>query len=397
MERGVRIIAVLLLWLVPATIFYTAFSSAWDHVWQHWKVPSISPGFIDLRSITAGIETERHGGDALVANPYDRMQRPVNYPRVWLYLFAALHINERNLPAVGICFSTLFLLCISILILRSLGSIEALILLMAGLSWASLFAMERGNSDLFIFAVLFLGCVSNRESVKLAAYSLAALLKIFPVAALILHTLWKPARERIAPLFATLGVLAILLFQWRDLNAIRRGTPTEVWFSYGILSLKMQALRTNGLITSLVVLLSSWLLIVLTMWRAWLRGPQLSKSLLNTKASEMFVIFGGIYVFSFLAGANFDYRLIFLLPTMPFAFQLIRGTRHMLLGCIYVALVLVAENPVRLPARHEAVVMHLTTLGLALIALTLLTDFAKHLSGTWLSSKRELASAEVHS
>ena len=126
MARGVRIIALLILWLIPGTIFYAAFSWGWGPVWLQWNIPSIVPSFFDLRSITAGMETERHGGDALVANPYDRLKRPVNYPRVWLYLFSALHINDKNLPVAGVFFCSLYLLCISILILGSRSSMEAM-------------------------------------------------------------------------------------------------------------------------------------------------------------------------------------------------------------------------------------------------------------------------------
>ena len=42
----------------------------------------------------------------------------------------------------------------------------------------------------------------------------------------------------------------------------------------------------------------------------------------------MFSIFGSIYAFSFIIGSNWDYRLIFLVPTLPFAIE--RGNTDLL-------------------------------------------------------------------
>ena len=100
MLRGVRIIALLILWLVPGTILYTALTSAWAPVWMHWGVPTMLPSFADLRVITTGIKTVQEGGDPFLGNPSDIGQRPTNYPRIWIYSFAALGINDKNLPVV---------------------------------------------------------------------------------------------------------------------------------------------------------------------------------------------------------------------------------------------------------------------------------------------------------
>jgi hypothetical protein len=50
------------------------------------------------------------------------------------------------------------------------------------LSLASLFAIERGNIDLLIFALMYLGCVTGRKGLKSSPFALAAILKIYPLA-----------------------------------------------------------------------------------------------------------------------------------------------------------------------------------------------------------------------
>jgi hypothetical protein len=142
-----------------------------------------------------------------------------------------------------------------------------------------------------------------------------------------------------------------------------------------------------------------WLLIVVTVRNAWIRGPHFDSSILKTKTGEMFVVFGGIYAFSFMAGSNYDYRLIFLLPTIPFALELIRGKQNALLGCVYVGLLLLAENPLGLRpryARYETIAMDVATFSLAMIVLTILTALGKDHLAKGLTNKAEFASTPVH-
>ena len=81
----------------------------------------------------------------------------MNYPRIWLYLFSMLGINDQKIYAAGIAFCVLYLGCVSALILRCGRALDAAIVLVAALSLAPLWAMELGNTDLLIFFLVFLG------------------------------------------------------------------------------------------------------------------------------------------------------------------------------------------------------------------------------------------------
>jgi hypothetical protein len=80
----------------------------------------------------------------------------------------------------------------------------------------------------------------------------------------------------------------------------------------------------------------------------------------NSMAGELFFVFGGVYVFTFLTSSNWDYRLIFLVPTLPLAFDMARNPRQRLGGAAYIGLVILAENAI----------------GFGYRARTLLCDFA---------------------
>jgi hypothetical protein len=339
MSRTIRALAVSCLWLAPLLAFSLAFASDWPTCWNHLLIPSWKGPFMDLSSITSAVEIQRRGGDPLIANSSDVYQRPMNYPRIWLHLFSWLHITRGTVPFIGIAFCVLYLICISWLIAKSASWAEALLLLAAGMSLAPWMAMERGNTDLFVFALILLGFATAGKYMQPAAYFFATLLKVFPIAALIIDAARRPAKERAAPItFAALAA-ALLAWQWRDLQAIRHATPVSTYLSYGLLSLKSQAGYLSG-----ALLAASCVFAVLIIAVVWWTRPNFEEPVLRSKAGEMFLLFGGIYAFTFAIGSNWNYRLIFLLPTLPFAVDLVRSPRHKAWGIAYIVTLLVAEN-----------------------------------------------------
>lgn len=379
-----KAVAIGILWLIPLVIFVTAFSWGWQPVWSAWGLRPELPTFLDLRSVTAGMQTVHDGGDPLIANPHDPRQRPLNYPRIWLYLFSELRINDHNLSGVAIAFCGLYLVAISKLILMTEGLADAFTILVAGLSLAPLAAVERGNNELLVFAIVFWGTLVAREPMKSGAFGLTALLKIYPFVAIVIHAMRKRAKERIGPALVAMAVLAIFVFRWREIEALGRATPISSLGTWGVLSLYMQGLASNGKLAGGVAACCTWLILVLVVRNAWFGRSQVDVSGLNSKAEEMFSVFGGIYAFTFIVGCSWCYRLMFLIPTLPFAFEMIRRSRKALLGWIYIALVLVAENSLGVPQlgipRHcETIVNDVSTFALVLIVLTILTEQARNI------------------
>jgi hypothetical protein len=118
MVRGVRLMALVCLWLAPLLILYTALASDWVSTWETFAVPSMSPPFMDLCAITNGVKVQQQGGDPLINNPADPWHRALPYPRIWVQLFSRLGIRESQTPFLGIAFCVVYLICISWLILK---------------------------------------------------------------------------------------------------------------------------------------------------------------------------------------------------------------------------------------------------------------------------------------
>ena len=352
MTRGIKIISLAILWLAPTLIFSRAFTQDWYTTWHELRVPAWKDPFLDLRSITSAIRVQQRGGDPFLANPDDVGKRPINYPRIWLQVFKWLGINDGNLAIAGISFCVLYLSCISWLVASSKSAAEALLLLIAGLSLAPLFGIERGNIDLFVFSVVFLGCTATNKYLKPGAFFCAAMLKLFPFAAVCIDVARRPSKERRVPLLFAALALALLALQWRDLNAIRHSTPVATYLSYGVLTVRAQ--EQQGYLSG-SVFAAGWAIAILTVVILLLRRPKIDDAMLRSKAGEMFLIFGGIYALTFAIGSNWDYRLIFLLPTLPFAMELARGAEQAKWGISYIAAVLLAENSFGIP--YESILL----------------------------------------
>ena len=355
-----RLILLAALWLIPLLLFTSAFCFNWLAVWSTLRLPSMSPHFADLRSITGGLVTAKHGGDPLLANPYDPWGRRLNYPRVWLHLFSVLGVNDQNISIIALTFCVLYLICISCLMLRSERDRDAFLLLLASLSLAPLLAFERGNNDLCVFAVVFLGCLVMAPALRSGVFAVAALLKIYPFAALLVEGVRRPLKQKALPVLA--GALALALFgwQWRDIHAIRVATPASATLSYGVPSLLAQ--QTGGLRFYVLALCALAGALILRLAR--LQPFHVADRLRNAMAGELFYIFGGIYVFTFLTSSNWDYRLIFLIPTLPLAFELARSPQQGLAGRAYIGLVLMAENAIGFGYRAGTLLCDFATVSL---------------------------------
>jgi hypothetical protein len=376
--------ALVCLWVAPLMILYTALASDWVSTWEAFAVPSMNPPFMDLWSISGGVRTLQQGGDPLVVNKLDPYHRPMNYPRIWLYLFSGLGIQDANVWMVGVTFCVLYLVCISWLIVQCKNIFGLLTLLIASLSLAPLLALERGNADLLVFVFVFLGCITTNRYLKPIAFFVATVLKIFPFAGVIIDVIRRPIKERFLPLLLTGLAVAVLGWQWRDLYSIRLSTPVSPTLSYGLLTLGAQAPYLSG-----GLLATGCVMAALIAAAAWLMRPKLDGVILDSKSAEMFLIFGGIYDFTFAIGSNWNYRLMFLVPTLPFVIELIRNRRHRRWAMAYIASVLVAENSFAFGVYQGIPTGDIATFGIFVMILIILLGQAR----TFLSSVTALLQA----
>jgi hypothetical protein len=202
-----------------------------------------------------------------------------------------------------------------------------------------LLGIERGNTDLFVFCCTFLGCVVANKFLKTGAFLAAAQLKVYPFAGMIVDASRRPRKEKAVAIAGTILCAALFAWQWSDLKAIRHATPISIASSFGLLTLRRQAMPLGE-----IAIAYAWIIVISVAAIAWIFRPNLEEAAVSSKFKEMFFVFGGIYLFTFLISSNWDYRLIFLLPTLPLALEMARHPRYRGWGILYVVAVLAAEN-----------------------------------------------------
>jgi len=86
----------------------------------------------------------------------------------------------------------------------------------------------------------------------------------------------------------------------------------------------------------------------------------------------------------FIAGSNWDYRLIFQILTLPFAFILTGQPEYKYWSMAYIILIIFSDNSMDLRMRGEAILAHLASFLTFLFVLTILTQQIKTGFGEYL-------------
>lgn len=301
-------------------------------VWPRLGIPAARSLFIDTRVITAGLECRRLGFDPLISNPCDPLGRPLNYPRVWL-LLRWLGLDQSHTDALALVFIALFLASVFMLIGRiSLG--EGVLVSLAVCSPSVMFGVERGNVDIVMFALVALAVIlwrrdrGVRDVASPLVVLLAAVMKIYPVLALPGYLFVRRRAAAVAAL-ACLAVFAVYAFVFRaDIQAIARATPQGQYNSFGVRILPAaiyhhfvpQQWRGGAIVKQLLAIVPL-VIGVPVIWRLGRRRcPRPDPGGAGWRRLAFFV--GSLlFLGSFALGNNWDYRLVFLLLTLPQLFE----------------------------------------------------------------------------
>jgi hypothetical protein len=203
-------------------------------------------------------------------------------------------------------------------------------------SWPLLFGIERGNTDTFIFSVSVLALLGmHRMSARheqLARELLIvalAVLKLYPIAMSLLFIRGSKGWRRAGIVFvaAALAVFATCLHR---LHAVFVNTPTDSWLQFGSFDTFRSArpylnpgLRGHlGNTSRAVAMLGSAIVGALALAYGSNSPPLVKKFLTRFDANTGIgaVASTGLAVFSltYVLGANYDYRLIYLLGPLGF-------------------------------------------------------------------------------
>ena len=317
---------------------FLADRAAYGRLIDLWSFRPFRSPFVDAGGIAAQIRCWRLGVDVYAANPCDVLQRTHNYSPLWLRLpLPASWVGAEATPVVGVILDTLFLLSLAVLP-RPRRRADAAPLLLALVSPFSVFAMERGNADLLMFALVAVAvaCLGGRGPIRLGAYAaimLAGLLKFYPCVLLAFLL-----RERPALFALLLGVCVAILgaFVWTyhvELVRVAAVIPTPTFADDGFGAAQVP--------TGLVVIehfffpaawrsdaleATTWLIGTVALYAVAVAvalriggDATMAEALRRLSPREATCLGAGALVVAgcFFAGASVGYRAVFLLFTLP--------------------------------------------------------------------------------
>jgi hypothetical protein len=302
------------------------------NIWPRLGVPAAPTLFFDTRVVTAGLECRRMGLDPLVSNPCDPVGRPLNYPRAWL-LLRYVGLNQSHTNAIAVVFIALFLSSVILLVGRiSLG--EGVLLGVALCSPSVMFGVERGNVDIVMFALVALAVILWRRRGEMGHVAsplvvlLAAAMKIYPVFGLPGYLFIRRRRAAVTAL-ACMAAFAVYAFITRgDIDAAARATPQGQYNSFGVRILPAaiyhhlvpQEWRGGAIVKQLLAIVPL-VVGVPVVWRLGRRRlPQPDPGGAGWRRLG-FLAGSLLFLGSFALGNNWDYRLVFLLLTLPQLFE----------------------------------------------------------------------------
>jgi hypothetical protein len=337
-----RIVLLLAVGVYFATVAIPALLWRID-VWPWLGVPSGPSRFFDARNITAALECRRLGYDPLVDNPCDLWRRPMFYPRAWL-LLRWLGLDQSHTGALGVLIVLLFLTSLWLLLGR-ISAGEGVVAALAVCSPAVMLALERANMDVVLFCVLAAAVVAWRRNERTSWWLspslvlMAAVGKLYPVFGLAAYVFMRSRRAALAAGICGVGFLAYVALTLDDVKTVASTATQGQYYSYGARILIGRLYHAvvghdwqGGSMTAQAAAAVPVLLVAALLWfwtRRRLGPPAGQEPPVPTARLLAFYLGALIYVGTFAVFRNYDYRLVYLLLTLP---QLVAWARELRVG-----------------------------------------------------------------
>ncbi len=339
-------------WLVALSLvtyflilFIANFLIPYYEFWQKIGIPAETPSFMDLRGVLAGFECTRLGYDVLLENPCDPWERAIIYPRIWWKL-TALGLEQNHTVLLGILLTLIFYV-VTLKIIGRLNIYEGIIYALILCSPPIMLLIERGNVDIIMYELTF-GAVIMAQSRKLWIRILGYISLLIPTFLKILSffsltIILKEKRNIFILWFSSLlTISAIYIYNIKDELAVSKAYfSSSTWYKHGykiliskfgsvfspeyILARKLNLIFAFLFIVGIVAIIIIAIKILLAIpkeikqWHNFNISSMVEDehNLLNDKLLNLFRVGSSFYLGAFLVTVSFDYKLVFLIFTIP--------------------------------------------------------------------------------
>jgi hypothetical protein len=330
-----RLLLILILLASFAVLAARIARRGWISGWEdHVGVHAMAPPFLDLRAVLLGLDRYRAGTP--IAEIQQRATSPeylyVAYPSLWIWMFAPTSLGQTNTIPLGIILGAISTV-VAVMFLSPRSPAEGIFDALLLISPCFMLGIERGNVDLLVFLITIFGLwLLSFRTQKAAIYAapwlmLAAALKLYPIAAIVVLV-----RKRYGWLLVLLcGTLfaGYCVVSLDDLRRIWANAGRDTNWSFGCMvffdrayqltlqhgwPLNQRAFELIGLGAALITLI----VVGLTSWH------RVEAPVENNLTGMAFLAGASIYVFCFLTGNHYAYRLRWVILAVPQLFLWIR-------------------------------------------------------------------------
>jgi len=322
-----------------------------------------SPGgrpFFDTKFVLAQLECWRRGVDVYAVNPCDPIGRLQDYSPLWLRL-DFIPASGGDVVPLGLAIAVAFLASLFLLPPPRHGVIGQIAVALAMASPATMFALERGNTDALIVAMCLVAgrLLSGGLPSRLAAHGFvlaAAALKFYP--AVLAVTALRERRTTCIPIlaiYATAGVAFVSVYGTETRRALANtaiayfggmwgGPDLPFGWAQIVLLAAPDAMHRHPALRMLVaqvapLMIFAGLVLVLGIYavRIARRSDFEHAFAALAQPERTFLVIGATLTAGcFLTHANIGYRAIVLLPALPGILMLARcaaTARGRILAC----------------------------------------------------------------
>jgi len=304
------------------------YSNEWINFWNFLNVPAQYPPFADFDAINKALLSKQQGFDPYVENPNDIQNPKYMYPSIWLHIFEIL--NLKNILYLKVSNFLIIYLYIYVLIdfTEKINTKNFLLIItLFFLSTSNFLILERLNIEIIIFILLYFSLINKNIFVKSFLFLLSIILKLFPIFSAF------SLIDRKKSFVITLLISLIYFYISRNEILIMRSNMVEyaLIFAYGVGSISKAIyhystefnyfINDNNyfVFRNIMILLAITYAISIFLIKFKFKQNKINKYI--SFKEKFFLAGAGIYIGTFCTSANIDYRLLFLIFTVPYILE----------------------------------------------------------------------------
>ena len=321
----------------------------WMNFWGFLKVPPALPPFSDFDALNIFLSYKQEGFNPYFENPNSHPVHKVYiYPSIWLIIADIFNLQKST---NFILYSFLILLTyfwiLADLFYKFKHTKYIYFIIIFFFSTSNFLLIERLNVEIIIFCLVYYAIINKSLILKNSFFLISLILKIFPIFSIFLFINKKKN-------FFILLIFSLIYFfiMREEISLITKNIiEYALIFAYGVGSISKAfyyySMEFGYFINDnnyqifkyfMIILFSLYGIFIFLFNFSFDPKKKIKKKI--TIEEQMFLSGGGIFIGTFATSANIDYRLVFLILTLPYVLSQLKSK----MTIVYFVILLVCFN-----------------------------------------------------